>query len=242
MVVVAVVGSQHPVVVRSMDHRAGLLGLPRSAQPFHLPPWCNGNCGLRANSRSDVKKEFPGWCCGICCILTRNPEMADTIGKQHGKRCVKWRGNRGHPTGDEMYAMVQRERARLGIGKDQMLQFALRLVAENADAPNADKMFAAVESMGIEGVVLESHTVPHEISTEPKYVAEDDLWPNQEWFDDPDRKEFDDSDCKDWTAAVATSSSSGAVPKWGAEKRSRSRSEDWPEDWTRVKFRKEESD
>ena len=229
MVVVAVVGSQNPVVVRRMDHRAGLLDHARSAQPPDLPPWCNGNCGLRANTRSDVKKEFPGWCCGICCILTRNPEMVDTIGKQHGKRCVKWSAKWGHPTDDEMYAMVQRECARLGIGKDQMLQFALRLVAENADAPNADKMVAAVERMGIEGVVFESHTVPQEISTEPRYVAEDDLWPNQEWLDDPDWKEFDDSDCKDWIKIGPTNSSSGAVPKWGAEKRSRSRSEDWPD-------------
>ena len=215
---------QHPVVARSMDHRAGLLGRARSAQPPDVPPWCNGNCGLRANTRSDVKKEFPGWCCGICCILTRNPELADTIGKQHGKRCVKWRGNRGHPTGEELYALVQRERERLRMGKDQMLQFALRLVSENADAPDADNIIAAAERKNIEGVVSESHTVPQEIS--------------QEWLDDPDWKKFGDSDWKDWTASSSTSSSSAAVPNpnWGAEKRPRpaeAESEDGPDNKVR---------
>ena len=83
-----------------------------------------------------------------------------------------------------------------------------------------------------EGVVSESHTVPQEKFIGPllpKYVAEDDLWPNQEWFDDPDWKEFDDSDCKDWTAVPTSAVPYRAVPKWGAEKRSRSRSEDWPD-------------
>ena len=210
----------------SMASRAGLLGRATSMHPPDTPPWCKGNCGLRANTRDDIKKAFPGWCCGCCCLLHSDPTSSS---KPHGWRCVKFRGNRGHPTGDEMHALVEQERARLGIGKDQMLQFALRLVAENADAPNADKMVAAVERMGIEGVVFEAHTAPQEISTEPTLALEDDPWPNQEWFDDPDWKEFDDADCKDWTASSSTSSSSGAVPKWGAKKRSRSRSEDRPD-------------
>ena len=152
-------------------------------------------------------------------MLRANPLMAGSV-KPHGYRCVKFRGNRGNPTGDEMYALVQRERARLGIGKDKILELARRLVAENVDAV-ASTECDAVETESIEGVVGESHTVPQEISTEPTDGAEDDPWPNQEWCDDPD--------WKDWTASSSTSSSAGAVPKWGAQKRSRSRNEDRPD-------------
>ena len=67
-------------------------------------------------------------------------------------------GNRGHPAGDEMYALVERESARLGLGKEKVLELGHRLVAENA-----------VETESVEEVVGESHTMP----TDDAGVAEE---------------------------------------------------------------------